>query len=122
MGFVETIADHVTVLHQGQVLAEGSLRAGTGQRAGDRGLSGALRRKNHTTNETEPTNAAGRNELNQYYGGSHILRGLSFEARTGEVTCLLGRNGVGKTTLLKCLMGLVPAKTGEVRRLAGETS
>ena len=52
--------------------------------------------------------------LNQYYGGSHILRDLSFEARTGEVTCLLGRNGVGKTTLLKCLMGLVPAKTGTV--------
>ncbi len=43
MGFVETIADHVTVLHQGQVLAEGSLARGTGQRAGDRGLSGALR-------------------------------------------------------------------------------
>ena len=53
-------------------------------------------------------------ELNQYYGGSHILRGVSFEAITGEVTCLLGRNGVGKTTLLKCLMGLIPAKTGEV--------
>ena len=44
-------------------------------------------------------------ELNQYYGGSHILRGVNFEARIGEVTCLLGRNGVGKTTLLKCLMG-----------------
>lgn len=54
------------------------------------------------------------NELNQYYGGSHILRGVSFEARIGEVTCLLGRNGVGKTTLLKCLMGLVPARTGSV--------
>ncbi len=52
--------------------------------------------------------------MNQYYGGSHILRGVSFEAITGEVTCLLGRNGVGKTTLLKCLMGLIPAKTGEV--------
>ncbi|MDM2961525.1 urea ABC transporter ATP-binding subunit UrtE [Citrobacter sp. CK202] len=54
------------------------------------------------------------NELNQYYGGSHILRGVSFEARIGEVTCLLGRNGVGKTTLLKCLMGLIPARTGNV--------
>ena len=54
-------------------------------------------------------------ELHQYYGGSHILRGLSFEARPGEVTCLLGRNGVGKTTLLKCLMGLIPAKSGEIR-------
>ena len=54
------------------------------------------------------------NELHQYYGGSHILRGLSFEARIGEITCLLGRNGVGKTTLLKCLMGLIPSKQGSV--------
>ncbi|AJI82605.1 putative ABC transport ATP-binding subunit [Yersinia enterocolitica] len=54
------------------------------------------------------------NELDQYYGGSHILRGLSFEAAIGEVTCLLGRNGVGKTTLLKCLMGLVPVKNGTI--------
>lgn len=53
-------------------------------------------------------------EMNQYYGGSHILRGVSFEARIGEVTCLLGRNGVGKTTLLKCLMGLIPARSGSV--------
>lgn len=53
-------------------------------------------------------------DLNQYYGGSHILRGVSFEARIGEVTCLLGRNGVGKTTLLKCLMGLIPARSGSV--------
>ncbi|TWC15799.1 MULTISPECIES: urea ABC transporter ATP-binding subunit UrtE [unclassified Pseudomonas] len=52
--------------------------------------------------------------LHQYYGGSHILRGLSFDAKVGEVTCLLGRNGVGKTTLLKCLMGLLPAKEGAV--------
>ncbi|AIR66636.1 urea ABC transporter ATP-binding subunit UrtE [Cedecea neteri] len=54
------------------------------------------------------------NELNQYYGGSHILRGVSFEVRVGEVTCLLGRNGVGKTTLLKSLMGLVPVKSGSI--------
>ncbi|WP_434560905.1 urea ABC transporter ATP-binding subunit UrtE [Pseudomonas sp. D2-30] len=53
-------------------------------------------------------------KLHQYYGGSHILRGLSFDVKVGEVTCLLGRNGVGKTTLLKCLMGLLPAKEGVV--------
>jgi urea transport system ATP-binding protein len=53
--------------------------------------------------------------LNQYYGGSHILRDLSFTAEIGKVTTLLGRNGVGKTTLLKCLMGLVPAKSGSIR-------
>ncbi len=52
--------------------------------------------------------------LNQYYGGSHILRNVSFEARLGEVTVVLGRNGVGKTTLLKSLMGVVPVKTGSI--------
>ena len=52
--------------------------------------------------------------LNQYYGGSHILRDVSFEAPIGKVTTLLGRNGVGKTTLLKVLTGLVPAKTGGI--------
>ncbi|MEY8876286.1 MAG: urea ABC transporter ATP-binding subunit UrtE [Leptothrix sp. (in: b-proteobacteria)] len=52
--------------------------------------------------------------LNQYYGGSHILRGLDFEAKLGEVTVVLGRNGVGKTTLLKSLMGVVPIKAGGI--------
>src|SRR5688572_17150378 len=52
--------------------------------------------------------------LNQYYGGSHILRDVSFELPPGKVTALLGRNGVGKTTLLRTLMGLVPAKSGKV--------
>jgi urea transport system ATP-binding protein len=52
--------------------------------------------------------------LNQFYGGSHILRGLNFEARVGEITVVLGRNGVGKTTLLKSLMGVVPVKAGQV--------
>jgi urea transport system ATP-binding protein len=54
------------------------------------------------------------NNLNQYYGGSHILRDVSFEVPAGKVTALLGRNGVGKTTLLKALMGLVPVRTGQV--------
>jgi len=53
--------------------------------------------------------------LNQYYGGSHILRDLSFELPTGKVTSLLGRNGVGKSTLLRTLMGIVPARTGAIR-------
>jgi urea transport system ATP-binding protein len=53
-------------------------------------------------------------ELNQYYGGSHILRDLSFEVPAGKVTALLGRNGVGKTTLLRTLMGLVPARSGTI--------
>ncbi|MES2088780.1 MAG: urea ABC transporter ATP-binding subunit UrtE, partial [Pseudomonadota bacterium] len=53
--------------------------------------------------------------VNQYYGGSHILRGLDFEAKVGEVTVVLGRNGVGKTTLLKSLMGVVPIKAGAIK-------
>jgi urea transport system ATP-binding protein len=52
--------------------------------------------------------------INQYYGGSHILRNVAFEARLGEVTVVLGRNGVGKTTLLKSLMGVVPVKSGSM--------
>ena len=52
--------------------------------------------------------------VNQYYGGSHILRNVAFEAKLGEVTVILGRNGVGKTTLLKSLMGVVPVKTGGI--------
>ncbi len=55
------------------------------------------------------------NNLNQFYGGSHILRDLSFEIPAGQVTTLLGRNGVGKSTLLKCLMGLVPAASGSLQ-------
>ena len=55
------------------------------------------------------------NGLNQHYGGSHILRDLAFEVPAGKVTTLLGRNGVGKTTLLKVLMGLVPVTSGTVK-------
>jgi urea transport system ATP-binding protein len=52
--------------------------------------------------------------LDQFYGGSQILRGVSLAVPPGAVTVLLGRNGVGKTTLLKCLMGALPAKRGSM--------
>jgi len=52
--------------------------------------------------------------INQYYGGSHILRDVSIQAQPGKITVVLGRNGVGKTTLLKSMMGLVPIKTGSI--------
>ncbi len=53
-------------------------------------------------------------DIHQYYGGSHILRGVSVQARAGRITVLLGRNGVGKTSLLRSLMGLVPIKQGSI--------
>ena len=52
--------------------------------------------------------------LNQYYGGSHTLRDVGFEVPAGACTALLGRNGVGKTTLLKCLMGVLPVRSGKI--------
>jgi urea transport system ATP-binding protein len=51
---------------------------------------------------------------NQFYGESHILRDLSLEAATGKCTCVMGRNGVGKTTLLKAIMGLLPLRSGRI--------
>jgi urea transport system ATP-binding protein len=57
--------------------------------------------------------------VNQYYGGSHILRDVSLKAELGKITVILGRNGVGKTTLLKSMMGLVPIKNGAIE-LAGK--
>lgn len=52
--------------------------------------------------------------IDAYYGESHILRSVSFTVDPGEVVCLMGRNGVGKTTTLKTLTGLLPAKGGTI--------
>ena len=54
-------------------------------------------------------------KINQYYGSSHTLRGVSLELERGKCMALLGRNGVGKTTLLKCLMGVLPVSAGSVK-------
>jgi urea transport system ATP-binding protein len=52
--------------------------------------------------------------LNHYYGESHTLWDLDLEIAEGSCTCLMGRNGVGKTTLLKCVMGLLPVRSGHI--------
>jgi len=57
-------------------------------------------------------------QLNQYYGSSHTLRGVSLSLEKGRCLALMGRNGVGKTTLLKCLMGVLPVASGTIN-LAG---
>ena len=53
-------------------------------------------------------------KLNVYYGESHILRDVDLEVPAGKVVCLMGRNGVGKTTLLKTVMGVLPARSGRI--------
>ena len=54
------------------------------------------------------------NALNQFYGGSHTLWDVDLDLPEGGCLCLMGRNGVGKTTLLKCIMGLIPIRGGEI--------
>jgi len=54
------------------------------------------------------------NQLNQFYGESHTLWDLDLQVEAGKCTCLMGRNGVGKTTLLQCIMGLLPVKSGQI--------
>jgi branched-chain amino acid transport system ATP-binding protein len=60
--------------------------------------------------------------LNAWYGESHILHGVDFEVREGEVVTLLGRNGAGKTTTMKSVMGLVPRREGSIRFRGAETT
>src|SRR5438105_689245 len=54
-------------------------------------------------------------DLHAYYGASHVLHGVDFHVNEGEAVGLMGRNGMGKTTLLKSLLGLVPPRGGDVR-------
>jgi len=63
--------------------------------------------------ETRPLLAV--NNLEAWYGESHVLHGVTFDVQAGEVVTLLGRNGVGKTTTLKAIMGIVETRTGSVR-------
>jgi ABC-type branched-subunit amino acid transport system ATPase component len=102
MAFIEKIARKVTVLHEGAVIAEGPMAAGAGRPARDRGVSRQM-------------TALAVTQLNQFYGGSHILRDLSFDVPCGQGDCAARRNGVGKTTLLRTLMGVIPAKTGAIK-------
>ena len=61
-------------------------------------------------------------QLNQYYGSSHTLRNVNLSLKLGKCTTLLGRNGVGKTTLLKCMMGVLPIASGKVTLNAEDIS
>ncbi len=68
------------------------------------------------TPETRPLLAV--NNLEAWYGEFHVLHGVTFDVQPGEVVTLLGRNGVGKTTTLKAIMGIVENRTSSVRSKA----
>src|ERR1700678_1133532 len=61
-------------------------------------------------------------QVDSYYGRSHVLHGVNLEVQSGEITTILGRNGTGKTTLLKTIMGLTDRTTGEIRFGADDIS
>ena len=102
MDFVRSIAQKVTVLHEGSVLAEGPM-----QRRAERSRASSKSTWEPDVLETR--------EVHQYYGSSHTLRGTSLTVPEGTCTCVMGRNGVGKTTLLRAIMGLVPLRSGSVK-------
>ncbi len=68
---------------------------------------------------TEPSQASNQviavEDINSYYGSSHVIQGLSLSVGEGEAVCILGRNGVGKTTTLRSIVGLTPPRSGSVR-------
>ena len=110
MEFVRSIARKVTVLHEGKVLAEGPMDADPEGPARHRGLPWGR--------DGRLTMLAVDAKINQFYGGSHTLWDVDLDVPAGGCVCLMGRNGVGKTTLLKVIMGLLPATSGsdQVRR------
>jgi ABC-type uncharacterized transport system ATPase subunit len=105
MSFVRALGVKVTVLHEGSMLAEGTLDQVSADPRVRRSLSRALMMLSVQN-------------VDLYYGAAQALRSVSISAEIGKVTCLLGRNGVGKTSLLRAIVGLQPISAGSIS-LAG---
>jgi branched-chain amino acid transport system ATP-binding protein len=99
MNVVMTMSKKIVVMNFGRKIAEGTPRGGAGPR-GPPGLSG------------RPMKALAVDAINTFYGPSHILFDLSFHVDESEVVTLLGRNGAGKTTIIRSIMGLTPPSSG----------
>ena len=114
LGFVQGFADRITVLHHGEVVAEGT----PGQVRNDPRVQEVYVGKG-TTLTARPGRPAGTtllavHQLHAGYGPLHVLDGVSLRIGEGEAVALLGRNGMGKTTLLLALMGLLPSRGGSI--------
>ena len=100
MEFVRSIARNVTVLHEGRVLAEGTMDT--------------VQNDQRVVTSTSEPEVLTVESLSQAYGGSRTLWDVDLNVAAGSRTCLMGRNGMGKSTLLKCIMGLEPALGGSL--------
>jgi branched-chain amino acid transport system ATP-binding protein len=116
------LADHVTVMNEGQVLVDGSVEDARGSARVQEVYIGS---GSHALAAKErPSAAKDRiilklDGINTSYGKSHILRDVGFDVRENEIVALLGRNGAGKSTVLKTIVGIAPASSGTMS-LAGK--
>ncbi|MDP2800680.1 MAG: branched-chain amino acid ABC transporter ATP-binding protein/permease [Phreatobacter sp.] len=116
------IADHVTVMNDGEVLVDGTVEAA---RSSERVQAVYLGSGTHAVAAKARASAATTKTLltldkvNTFYGKSHILNDVSFDVKAGEIIALLGRNGAGKSTVLKTITGIAPPASGTVT-LAGD--
>ena len=102
MAFVRELGVKVTCLHEGAVLAEGSIDQVSANERVIEVYLGTMRPMLKVDN------------INLYYGAAQALRGVSIAAEPGKVTCVLGRNGVGKTSLLRAMVGQYPISGGSI--------
>lgn len=119
MDIVFTLADHIIVLNHGSLLSKGIPQEIRNDPKVEEVYLGAVLRE--TTLDREIREEPAKEEIlkvdgiDTYYGMSHILRNVSLEVGRGETVALLGRNGVGKTTTLRSIMGITPPKRGSIR-------
>jgi ABC-type branched-subunit amino acid transport system ATPase component/ABC-type branched-subunit amino acid transport system permease subunit len=115
------LSDYVTVMNEGKVLIDGTVAE---VRSDDQvreiyigsGTTEVAEMAHHAVGDTVLAKIEG---INVHYGKSHILQDVSFDIREGEILALLGRNGAGKSTVLKALLGIAPVTTGSIE-LAGQ--
>ena len=112
---VFAIADRITVMNEGKVLVEGDADTVRGHPEVQRVYIGSG--KAHAQARKPAAEAAGApilrvEGINTFYGKSHILHDVSFDVRANEVVALLGRNGAGKSTTFKSILGIVPPRSG----------